>query len=116
LIAIPVHQKKVIVLHGNSREVEKTGMKVLVYNRKGFARYIPLTKGTGGYDYNINQKIMPECLYKKIEKRSKRLKGNRDCDFTLPIGFNQTAALNCGCIIVVVDKDMYEAKKDEIVK
>ena len=90
-------------------------MKVLVYKRKGFARYIPLLSGRYLFDYDINQEIMPPKLFNKINKRTIKANKNPNADFTLPIGVNSLTAIEAGCEIITMTKSQYESKKDELV-
>jgi hypothetical protein len=90
-------------------------MKVLIYNRKGFVKYIPLTKPSFGYDFDINKKIIPPNLYKKLEIFLRKRDQKRSIDWNMPIGLSKEAVKRNGCDIVVMDKAQYESKKAETV-
>jgi hypothetical protein len=92
-------------------------MKVLIYNRKGYVKYVPLVKATINGDFDINEKIMPPNLFKKLKtfcnKRDEK-RGwyvNKD----LPIYLMKRETANQGREIVTMNKSQYESKKNEIV-
>jgi len=90
-------------------------MNVLVYNRVGFVKYIPLTKSFGvRFDFNINEKIMPPGLLKKLKNFMRKQDNNREAGPTLPIGINKGSAKRAGCRIIVMKMLDYESKKDEV--
>jgi hypothetical protein len=90
-------------------------MKVLIYNRKGFVKYIPLTKPSYGYDFDIDEKIMPPKLLKKLKSFLRKRDKKMEIDYSLPVGLTKEGAKRGGCEIVVMNRAQYESKKDEIV-
>jgi hypothetical protein len=92
-------------------------MKVLINQHKGFVKYLPITKGRYQYDFDIDEKIMPRKLLKKVKTHAlKRMTKNGVTVITeLPIGFSKEAFRESGYEIITMTKEQYESVKDELV-
>ena len=90
-------------------------MKVLIYNRVGFVKYIPLTNPFLSGDFDINSKIMPQNLFDELSNFLRERDKKRDIDHRLPIAMTKEGIRYNGCKIVVMSKTQYELKKNEVV-
>jgi len=91
-------------------------MKVLIYNKSGFVKYIPLIKSLGNYDYEVNEEIMSPDFLKKLKSFFKKKNKKLNINFDLPFGVNKASVKLAGCAIITMDKAQYESQKNEIME